>query len=82
MVSKMPKAREEFLTELAYENPEPEEQWKRRDSWDPMFPLSVIDAAEKVGLVETKGDRHTFEFAYRFTPAGRAALKEVSNVQP
>jgi hypothetical protein len=76
MASKMPKAREEFLTELAYDNPEPTEPWKARANWDPMFPLSVIDGAARAGLIETRGDRLADNFAYRFTPAGRAALKE------
>lgn len=68
-----------FLEELAFENPAPEERWLRRDTWDPMFPLSLIDVAKKKGLVETRGDRHSEDFAYRFLPAGRDALSSVES---
>lgn len=72
---KLTSAQREFLEELAYDNPEPKEVWKRRENWDPMFPLAVIDAAAKKGLIETTGERSSNDYAYRFLPAGRDALK-------
>lgn len=71
----------ELLDELAYENPTPEEAWKLRDSWDPPFPLSVIDAAARRGFIETRGDRRSPYFAFRFTPAGRAALQSRKDME-
>ena len=54
---KLTKAQREFCDELAHENPPPSEQWKLRDNWDPMFPLAVIDAMERKGMIETRGDK-------------------------
>jgi hypothetical protein len=71
---KLTDAQREFLLELAFENTPPEEAWRMRDNWCPPFPLAVIDAAKRKGLIETKGDRHSDDFAYRFTEAGRLAL--------
>ena len=71
---KLTDAQVEFLEELAFENPKPEEKWMRRENWEPMFPLAVIDAAVRKRLIETRGDRHSPDFSFRFTPAGREAL--------
>lgn len=77
-MSKLTEAQRELLGELAYDNPPPAEAWKLRENWDPMFPLAVIDALERKGFIETRGDRRSVDFAYRFSPAGRAALEDRS----
>jgi len=73
---KLTKAQREFLDELAYENPTPAEPWRDRDHWDPPFPLAVIDAMQRRGLIEVRGVRP--DCSYRFTPAGRAALSRLT----
>lgn len=74
---RLTKAQAEFLEELAFENPAPEEKWMKRGNWDPSFPLGVIDAAAKRGLIETRGERRDPEnYEFRFTAAGRTALQQ------
>nr|WP_250808211.1 hypothetical protein [Neorhizobium tomejilense] len=61
----------EIVAELQIDNPEPRETWKSRGFWDPKFALAAIDRAERAGVIETRGDRGSDDYQFRFTAYGR-----------
>lgn len=63
----------ELVADLVWDNPAPSERWFRRDAFDPMYTLAVIDAAVRKGYVETKGSRSGPDFEMRLTRLGRSA---------
>jgi hypothetical protein len=61
----------EIVAEMTVDNPAPTEPWKKRSFWNPQFSLAAINQAEQAGVIETRGDRDTDEYEFRFTAYGR-----------
>ena len=65
---------QDFLDDLALDNPEPEEPWRAEGDFDPPFKRATLRAAWRWDLIELdriENDARRF----RFTAKGRAELR-------
>lgn len=65
-----------LVSELAEDNPPPEEKWFWRDSFDPTYGASELRAAAAKGWIELETDADPNLWRFRLTPAGRSALTQ------
>jgi hypothetical protein len=72
----MPKTKTEkvhdLLSNMAFENPPPEEKWFNNSDFDPTFGRVELRAALEKGLIEIEDAQlEHLSWRFRFTPKGR-----------
>lgn len=63
-----------LLSELAQDNPPPEEKWFQRDDFDPTYGAKELRLAAKRGWIELDSTGIPETWRFRLTSAGRREL--------
>lgn len=64
----------QLLSELAMDNPPPEEKWFQRDDFDPTYGATELRQAAKKGWIELDATGEPEVWRFRLTPLGRSIL--------